>query len=87
MVYEKPNVDVVKFNVEDLFMTSSVQVFDNPAFEAASSQCTNFTIDNPNSGKVNCGVFGPCGTVSFSAGGYTFEYNGNHWKCHGGFHK
>ena len=83
MKYEKPEVEVVKFE-EAGFMTASGQY--SSGIEALQSACSGFTGATNN---FSCGSFGGYTTSNppqknktpVPVGNYVFVYVGKHWKC------
>ena len=89
MTYEKPQVEVLKF--EDAgFMTSSIDY--SNALSVLGNNCTGFDGDTH---KFTCGTFGsytsdnpPPNNTQVTIGNetytYVYDYKGNHWKPHKG---
>lgn len=83
MTYQKPQVEIVKFDSIG-FMTSSVGY--GSAAEELSHACGVFS---GTTSKFTCDSFGgypaeprPKGqSVTIAGGTYTFDYHGNHWAC------
>ncbi len=87
MKYEKPQVEVVKFDTEG-FMTGS------GAYYASASEALTASCGGYNGGATNnfsCNDFGGYNAsnppsqnaqVTIGDGTYVFDYKGNHWKLH-----
>lgn len=84
MKYEKPQVEVILFDNDNIFMAVS-GIIDSYA-AALKSECTGVSGDAK---KFTCGKFGSYGPnppqdarVTVGDGSvYVFNYNGNHWQC------
>ena len=89
MTYEKPEVEVLKFENTG-FMTAGSNENYATSYDALYAACTGFKPQKV--GKTNrftCDSFGGYGgsnppkqgdTVYLGGGKYVFDYVGNHWK-------
>ena len=88
MIYEKPAVEIVAIENENIFTASSGRTYNSPA-EALSYTCGGY-----NGGATNnfsCSDFGGYNAtnppkqntqVTIAGTTYVFDYKGNHWKLH-----
>ena len=74
MKFEKPFVEIIKFESEDVIATSGFST----GRDAAISACETVSFKGQ-SNNFTCGVFGD-GTVPYEYGGYTFTPVGNSGK-------
>lgn len=88
MTYQKPELEIIRFEDNVVFMTAST--YEN-AGQALAASCTGY-----NGGATNnftCSDFGGYNAnnpptqnaqVTIGGGTYVFDYKGNHWKLHNG---
>ena len=86
MTYQKPELEIIRFEDNVVFMTASTF---GTASEALAASCNGY-----NGGATNnfsCSDFGGYNAnnpptqnaqVTIGGGTYIFDYKGNHWKLH-----
>ena len=82
MTYEKPNVDVVEFENDAMFMTASGNLSAEDIIN--SMGCSQFGGFSDNGKTFSCSFVGGKTAENgntITVNGYTFTYHGNGWKC------